>query len=59
MKGLGLPDFVIPLVVGIQEGIRNGSLEVNSSDFEKVLGRPVTPLNEALDRLVNEISKTK
>ncbi|MBM7706785.1 NAD(P)H dehydrogenase (quinone) [Chryseomicrobium aureum] len=56
MKGVGLPDFVIPLVVGIQEGIRNGSLEVTSSDFEKVLGRPVTPINEALNRLVNEIS---
>ncbi|MDQ1143838.1 NAD(P)H dehydrogenase (quinone) [Bacillus sp. SORGH_AS 510] len=59
MKGLGLPDFVIPIVVGIQESIRNGSLEVESSDFEKVLGRPVTPINEALNQIVNEISKTK
>lgn len=56
MKGLGLPDFVIPLVVGIQESIRNGSLEVKSNDFEKVLGRPVTPINEALSQLVNAIS---
>jgi NAD(P)H dehydrogenase (quinone) len=37
MKGLGLPDFVIPIVVGIQESIRNGSLEVESNDFEKFL----------------------
>jgi len=58
MKGLGLPDFVIPIVVGIQESIRNGSLEVESNDFEKVLGRPVTPIKEALTQLVNEISKT-
>lgn len=56
MKGLGLPDFVIPIVVGIQEGIRNGSLEVESHDFEKVLGRPVTPINEALTELVHAIS---
>ncbi|MCK0472798.1 SDR family oxidoreductase [Halalkalibacter sp. APA_J-10(15)] len=56
MKGLGLPDFVIPIVVGIQGSIRNGSLEVESTDFEKVLGRPVTPINEALDQLVNAIS---
>ncbi|MEH7334667.1 SDR family oxidoreductase [Neobacillus drentensis] len=56
MKGLGLPDFVIPIVVGIQESIRNGSLEVESNDFEKVLGRPVTPINEALNQLVNVIS---
>ncbi|MEH7097729.1 SDR family oxidoreductase [Neobacillus vireti] len=57
MKGLGLPDFVIPIVVGIQESIRNGSLDVESNDFEKVLGRPVTPIKEALTQLVNSISK--
>lgn len=59
MKGIGLPDFVIPIVVGIQESIRNGSLEVKSNDFEKVLGRPLTPINEALIQLVNAISQTK
>jgi len=57
MKGLGLPDFVIPIVVGIQESIRNGSLEVEKNDFEKVLGRPVTPINEALTQLVNAITQ--
>ncbi|MDZ5472454.1 SDR family oxidoreductase [Bacillus sp. 31A1R] len=56
MRGLGLPDFVIPIVVGIQESIRNGSLEVNSNDFEKILGRPITPINEALNQLVKQIS---
>ncbi|WP_342431559.1 SDR family oxidoreductase [Neobacillus sp. FSL H8-0543] len=56
MKGLGLPDFVIPIVVGIQESIRNGSLAVGSNDFEKVLGRPVTPISEALEQIVKEIS---
>lgn len=56
MKGLGLPDFVLPIVVGIQESIRNGSLEVKSNDFEKILGRPVTPINDALNQLVNTIS---
>jgi NAD(P)H dehydrogenase (quinone) len=59
MKGLGLPDFVIPIVVGIQESIRDGSLEVESNDFEKVLGRPVTPIKEALTRIINSISLTK
>jgi NAD(P)H dehydrogenase (quinone) len=59
MKSLGLPDMVIPIVVGIQESIRNGSLEVKSNDFEKVLGRPVTPISEALTQLVNSISQTK
>lgn len=56
MKELGLPDFVIPIVVGIQESIRNGSLAVESNDFEKVLGRPVTSIGEALTQVVNAIS---
>lgn len=56
MKNIGLPDAVIPLVVGIQESIRNGSLDVKQSDFETVLGRPVTPINEGLRRIVQGIS---
>jgi NAD(P)H dehydrogenase (quinone) len=59
MKGLGLPDFVVPIVVGIQESIRNGSLEVESNDFEKILGRSVTPISEALTQIVNAISQKK
>ena len=55
MKGIGLPDFVIPIVVGIQDSIRNGSLAVESNDFEKVLGRPVTPIREALTQIVKAI----
>lgn len=57
MKGLGLPDFVIPIVLGIQESIRNGSLDVVSDDLEKVLGRSATPIKEALAQLVDHISK--
>ncbi|MFD2630064.1 SDR family oxidoreductase [Oceanobacillus kapialis] len=56
MKQVGVPDFAIPVVVGIQESIRNGSLAVESNDFEKVLGRPVTPLKEALSELVKSLS---
>lgn len=56
MKAAGVPDFVIPILVGIQQGIREGTLEVESSDFEKLLGRPVTPINEALSQLVKGIS---
>lgn len=56
MKGNGVPDFAIPIVVGIQQSIRNGSLEVQSNDFEKVLGRPVTPVNKALTQLIDNLS---
>ncbi len=54
MKGAGVPDFVIPMLVAIQAGIRKGSLDGASGDFEKLLGRPATPVAEALPKLVAE-----
>ncbi|MFE7062959.1 SDR family oxidoreductase [Sutcliffiella sp. NPDC057660] len=56
MKGAGVPEFLLPFLVTIQQGIREGELEVESNDFEKLLGRPATPVNEALSQLVNQIS---
>lgn len=55
MRGAEVPEGAIPIVVGIQDSIRNGSLEVESNDFELVLGRPVTPLKEALQKLVSTL----
>ena len=59
MKDAGVPDFVIPFLVGIQQGIRGGELAVESSDFEKLLGRPATPITEALRQIVCQISEAK
>ncbi|MET1031527.1 SDR family oxidoreductase [Domibacillus tundrae] len=59
MKGAGVPDFLIPMLVNIQKDIREGALEIESNDFEKLLGRPITPINEALTQIVNGISQTK
>jgi NAD(P)H dehydrogenase (quinone) len=56
MKGIGIPDFIIPLLVDIQKSIREGTLAFESHDFEKLLGRPVTPIKEALTQMVNGIS---
>ncbi|UUZ82842.1 SDR family oxidoreductase [Paenibacillus sp. P26] len=56
MKHAGVPDFVIPILAGIQQGIREGTLEVESGDFEKLLGRPLTPIDEALRQVVNSLS---
>jgi NAD(P)H dehydrogenase (quinone) len=57
MKGAGVPEFILPFLVGIQKGIRDGELEVESNDFEKLLGRPATPVNEALSQIVSQISQ--
>lgn len=56
MKNAGVPDFVIPMLVSIQQGIREGDLEIRSDDFEKVLGRPLTSLDDALRQLVRTLS---
>jgi NAD(P)H dehydrogenase (quinone) len=53
MKGAGVPDFVIPILVGIQQGIREGALQIESNDFDKLLGRPATPIREALTQIVS------
>ncbi|TYP76375.1 SDR family oxidoreductase [Paenibacillus methanolicus] len=55
MAGAGVPDFVVPILVGIQKGIREGALEVASGDLEKLIGRPVTTLDQALAALVKEL----
>ena len=57
MQDAGVPDFVIPILVEIQKSIRVGSLDVESNDFEKLLGRPATPIHEALSQIVNGITQ--
>lgn len=56
MLSAGVPDFVVPFLVAIQKGIRDGELDVESTDFEKLLGRKLTPIKDALTEIVSEIS---
>ncbi|AST00638.1 NAD(P)-dependent oxidoreductase [Geobacillus thermocatenulatus] len=58
MRKAGLPDPLVSFLVDIQRGIREGSLEVESNDLEKLLGRPVTRIHEALTQLVRDIKRT-
>lgn len=55
MSSVGVPEPVVPILVDIQSSIRAGALEVDSQDFQKLLGRPTTPLEEALRRIVIEL----
>lgn len=52
MRKAGVPDFILPFLVGIQKGIRAGALEVESGDFEKLLGRPLLSIRDALGKLI-------
>lgn len=54
MLGAGVPEAAIPIVVGIQQAIREGALDVASSDFEKLLNRPLTPLSQGISELVKK-----
>jgi NAD(P)H dehydrogenase (quinone) len=58
IKGAGVPDFLIAFLVNIQKDIREGTLEVESSDFEKLLGRPAVSVSEGLAQIVKAISET-
>ena len=57
MAGAGVPDFVVPILVEIQKSIRVGSLDVESKDFEKLLGHPATPIHEALRQIVDGLKQ--
>jgi NAD(P)H dehydrogenase (quinone) len=56
LKGAGVPEAYLPMLVNTQKGIRDGGLDIESSDLEKLLGRPATPINEALSLIVSQIS---
>lgn len=53
MTKAGVPDFIVPMLVAIQKDIREGSLEIESKDFEKLLGRSETPVVEGIKQLLN------
>jgi NAD(P)H dehydrogenase (quinone) len=53
MVGAGVPEQVVPILVAIQSAIRDGVLELESNDLQTLLGRPVTPLSEAIEVLVS------
>lgn len=52
MKAAGVPEFIIPMLVNIQKDIREGTLDIESNDFEKLLGRPATRVEEGIAKLV-------
>lgn len=55
MKGTGIPDFVVPILADIQKAIRDGALEIASNDFEKLLGRKLTPISEGLEEIIRTL----
>lgn len=59
MAGAGVPEPVVPIVVAIQRAIRESNLDIESGDFEKLLGRPAEPVGAVLRGMVNELQSGK
>lgn len=55
MSKVGVPEAALPIVVAIQQGIREGWLDIESGDLEKLLKRPATPLADAIRDMVNNL----
>lgn len=52
IAGFGLPGYVVELLVDAQRAMRQGALDVQSGDLERLLGRPATPLKAVVERIV-------
>lgn len=52
LKGAGVPEAYLPMLVMTQKGIREGGLESAHTDLEYLLGRPATSLKQALTHLL-------
>ncbi|WP_379137399.1 SDR family oxidoreductase [Paenibacillus sp. sgz500958] len=55
MASVGVPAGALPFVVAIQEAIREGTLDIESDDFEKLLKRPLTSLSAGVTEIINQI----
>ncbi|MGF0003842.1 SDR family oxidoreductase [Bacillus altitudinis] len=49
----GVPKEVVPFFKAMQSGIRDGALTVESNDFEKLLGRSLTPLEDRIREMIS------
>lgn len=48
LASTGVPQEAIPFIKAIQSGISDGALAVESNDFERLLGRSLTPIEEGI-----------
>lgn len=55
MSEVGVPEAALPIVVAIQRGIREGWLNIESSELEKLLKRSATPLADVIRVMVGNL----
>ncbi|RRS00895.1 SDR family oxidoreductase [Glycomyces terrestris] len=54
LLGAGVPDTFAPILVGIDEAISRGFLAVQTGDLARLIGRPTTPIADAIARAVDQ-----
>lgn len=54
----GMPKESAHMYLEIQKGIQNAGLAIESNDFEKVLGRPLTPLKQTLEQILSDMTSS-
>lgn len=52
MAGFGLPEFLVDMLKTIQQDIDKNTLDFVSTDYEKLVGEPMTPLEEGIKALL-------
>lgn len=55
LKNAGIPEVMIPMLTTTKSAVRDGVFEIESNDLEALLQRPVTPINEALNILIESL----
>ncbi|MNM94746.1 hypothetical protein D3C81_1071630 [compost metagenome] len=53
LSSTGMPEAVVGFLVSLQKDIGEGELNIESNDFQKVLGHPTTPLKTAFQELLS------
>ncbi|SEO72820.1 SDR family oxidoreductase [Paenibacillus sp. OV219] len=57
MSNVGMPEAMIPFLVAIQGGLRDGGMDVESEDLPKLLGRETKPLKDVIQLIVSNIQQ--
>ncbi len=56
MKAAGVPEFMLPFLLGIEANVREGQFDVLTDDFEKLTGRKPSTLKDFLVNAKDAIS---
>lgn len=56
LKTNGLPDPVVNFIVGLQNSIKNNSLDIESNDFEKILQEPITSIEDSIKEIIRVLN---